>query len=117
MSILGNSQPGTYSIQTYNGSGTADVAAAIAAPGATYRIVVTGIGFSIGVAESGKVLTVKDANTSAVTVCTIPLSTAGASAYWEVNVPCTINKALSLDTDGSTGKWHIIINYYLEKTS
>ena len=110
-----NHNPGIYNIQTYTAAVSASVAAAIAAPGSGKSIVVVGVGYSV-TNGADDVVTVKDANTSAVHILKFATDDEGHGAYYPMNVRCTANKAVTIDFGtGGTAEANVVINYYVDK--
>ena len=113
MSILGNEKPGMFNILQVTSRAAADVASLIAAPGANKAIVITGVYYHIETAEATKAVTIKDGAGTPVVCYVIPLTTAGATGFIPMNWKATVNDLIQLDTDGTTGKWSLIVYYYI----
>lgn len=111
-----NAGPGMYHIQTYSADVDDDVAAAIAAPGAGNRIVVTGVGYSITNGED-TTATIEDAAGTPVHILEFALDDECHGEYYPVWIPCSTNSAVQVDIAAGTptGQANVVINYYIDK--
>ena len=107
---------GTYPYSVGISSTTVD-SEILAAPGANYRWMVTGVSYSVLVEEADKLALIEDAAGTPINVLEFAPEVQGASSqfFYGEGLPCSVNSAVQIDVSSTTADIWVSVTAYKQR--